>query len=53
MNVHSFGTIKIPILGFPLRNPRENWHVDVVPVERHKVYYKEGNGASFQRLQVM
>jgi hypothetical protein len=26
--------------------PRGKWHLDVVPMERHKVCYKEGSGAS-------
>ncbi len=25
----------------------------VIPVEMHKIYYKEGSGASFQRLQAV
>ncbi len=28
----------------------EKWHLDVVPMERHIVYYREGSGASSQRL---
>jgi hypothetical protein len=32
---------------------REKWHFDVVLAERHKIYYKEGSGASSQRLWVV
>jgi hypothetical protein len=28
-------------------------HLDVVPMESHKVYYKEGNGASSKRLRAV
>ncbi len=34
-------------------NPEEKWHLDVVPVERHKVYYRERSGASSQKLRVV
>jgi hypothetical protein len=33
-----------------LGSPRGKWHLDVILVERHKVYYREGSGASSQRL---
>jgi hypothetical protein len=42
INVQSFGTTKVLVLGLPLGNPGEKWHLDVVPVERHKIYYREG-----------
>ncbi len=44
---------KVLVLGLPLGSPRKKWHLDVVPTERHKIYYREGNGASSQRLQVV
>jgi hypothetical protein len=53
MNIQSFGTIKVSILGFPLGSLGEKWHLDVVPMERHRVHYREGSGASSQRLQTM
>jgi hypothetical protein len=33
--------------------PRKKWHLDVVPMERHIIYYKEGSGGSSQKLQVV
>jgi hypothetical protein len=53
MNGQSFGTTKVLVLGLPLGNHREKWHLDVVPIDRHTIYYKEGNGASFQRLEAV
>jgi hypothetical protein len=53
MNIESFETIKVQVLGLPLRNPEEKWHLNVVPTERHKVYYREGSGASSQRLRIV
>jgi len=50
MNIQSFKTTKVPILGLPFGSIGEKWHLDVVLVEKHKVYYKEGSGASSQRL---
>jgi len=44
---------KVLVSGLPLRSPGKKWHLDVVPTERHKIYYREGNGASSQRLQVV
>jgi hypothetical protein len=40
MNVQNFKTIKVSILGLPFGNPREKCHLDVTPMENHKVYYK-------------
>jgi hypothetical protein len=53
MSIQSFETTKVPILGLPFGNLGEKWHLNVVPIESHRVYYGEGSGASFQRLQVM
>jgi hypothetical protein len=32
---------------------REKWHLDIIPMERHKLYYKERSGASSQRLRAV
>ncbi len=40
------------ILGFPLESPGTKSHLDVVPVERHKVYYK-GEGGGFPQVRVV
>jgi hypothetical protein len=53
MNVQSYGMVKVPILGLRLGSPREKWHLDVILVERHRIYYREGSGASSQRLRAM
>jgi hypothetical protein len=53
MGVQSFRTTKVPVLGLPLGRPKEKWHLDVVPMERHIVYYREGNGVSSQRLRAV
>jgi len=53
MNVQSYGIVKVPILGLRLGSPKEKWHLNVILVERHRIYYREGNGASSQRLQAM
>jgi hypothetical protein len=41
-----WASIKRPNFG----SPGEKWHLDVVLAERHKIYYREGSGASSQRL---
>jgi hypothetical protein len=53
MNVQSFETIRVLVLGLPLGSPREKWHLDVVLAERHRIYYKEGSFASSQSLWVV
>ncbi len=50
MSVQSFETIIIQVLGLPFGTPKEKWHLDVVPIERHIIYYKAGSGASSQKL---
>jgi hypothetical protein len=45
--------MKTTILGLAFENPEEKWHLDVVRTERHIVYYREGSGASSQRLRVV
>jgi len=50
MNVQSFGTTKVPVLGLPLGSPKEKWHLDVVLMDKHIIYYREGSGSSSQRL---
>jgi hypothetical protein len=37
------------ISGLPLGSPRKKSHLDVAPVERHKVYYK-GKGDGFPQV---
>jgi len=46
MSVQSFKITSIPILGLSLRNPEKKYHLDVALANSHKVYYREGNGAS-------
>jgi hypothetical protein len=53
MNIQSYGTIIVPFVGFPLGGPKKKCHLDVAAMESHKVYYKKGSGASFQKLRVM
>ncbi len=50
MNIQSFGTIRIPILGLSFGSLGKKCHLDVAPMENHRIYYMEGNGASSQRL---
>jgi hypothetical protein len=40
----------VGILGFPLGSPKTKCHLDVAPVERHKVYYK-GEGGGFPQVR--
>ncbi len=47
-NGDNFGTIS----GLPLGSPRTKGHLDVAPMERHKVYYM-GEGGGFPRVQAM
>jgi hypothetical protein len=53
MNIQSFGTTRVPILGLALRSLGKKCHLDVAPMENHIVYYREGNGASSQRLHIV
>jgi hypothetical protein len=50
MNIQSFETIKILVLGLPLGNLGKKCHLDVATMESHGIYYNEGSGASSQRL---
>jgi hypothetical protein len=46
-----FWDSKSPNFGTPTWEFRgKKWHLDVVPMDRHKIYYREGSGASSQRL---
>jgi hypothetical protein len=40
MNVQIFRTTRVPILVFPLENPKKKNHLDVAPMKRHKKYYR-------------
>jgi hypothetical protein len=53
MSVQSFKTIIVPILELPLGNLGKKCHLDVAPIEGHKVYYREGRGVSSQRFWVV
>jgi hypothetical protein len=53
MNIQSFGITIIPILGLPLGSPRKKCHLDVALAKSHRIYYREGSGASSQRLWVV
>jgi hypothetical protein len=44
---------RVSILGLPFGSPEKKCHLDVALTESHIAYYKEGNGASSQRLQVV
>jgi hypothetical protein len=33
---------KVPILGLPFENPKKKCHLDVTPMNRHKIYYRVG-----------
>jgi hypothetical protein len=50
MNIQSLGLVRVLVLGFPFGSPKEKWHLDVVPIERDKIYYREESGASSQKL---
>jgi len=53
MNVQNFRRTKVPFLGLPLGSPREKWDLDVIPTDKYIIYYREGSGASSQKLQVV
>jgi hypothetical protein len=46
MGIQSFETTKVPILGCSLESLGKKCHLDVAFMESHKIYYKEGSGAS-------
>jgi hypothetical protein len=50
MSGENFGTIKVLVLS---GGHGEKRHLDVISTKRHKVSYREGSGASFQRLQTI
>jgi hypothetical protein len=50
MNVQSFRTIKVLVLGLPLGSPRKKCHLDVAFTNRHKIYYREESGAIFPKV---
>jgi len=51
--MQSFETIKILVLGLPPRSLGKKCHSDVALAKTHKIYNREGNGASSQRLWPM
>jgi hypothetical protein len=53
MNVQSFEIIRVPILELPLGSLGKKCHLDVAPIEGHKIYYREGSGVLTQRLWVV
>jgi hypothetical protein len=53
MGVQSFKTTKVPILGFSHENFKKKCHLDVALIVSYRVYYREGSGASFRRLQAV
>jgi hypothetical protein len=53
MSVQSFGTTRVLVLELQVGSLVEKWHLDVIPAKRHIIYYREGSGASFQRLRAM
>jgi hypothetical protein len=53
MSIQSFETVKISILGFPFKSPGKKFHLDVAPMKNHRIYYREGSGASSQWLWVV
>jgi len=50
MNIQSFGTIIVLVLGLPFGSLGKKCHLDVTLVESHILYYREWSGASSQRL---
>jgi hypothetical protein len=38
----------VGISGLPFRNPKIKSHLDVAPMEKHKIYYK-GEGGGFPK----
>jgi hypothetical protein len=50
MSVQTSKTTKVLILGLPLKNFGKKCHLDVAHAKNKKVYYREENGASSQRL---
>jgi hypothetical protein len=48
-----FWNSKSPNFGTPTWESRGKWHLDVVPIKKHRVYYREGSGASSQRLRAI
>ncbi len=52
MGPQSCGSPKLKNFGTPTWNPGTKSHLDVAPVERHKVYYKE-EGDGFPQVGAM
>jgi hypothetical protein len=50
MSIQIFKTIRVLILGFPFGNPEKKCHLDVALTKNHRVYYKEGSGASSPKV---
>jgi hypothetical protein len=46
MNIQSFGTLRVPILGLPFGSLEKKCHLNVAPMESHRIYCREGSGAS-------
>jgi len=49
----SFETTRVPIFRILLESPRKKCHLNVAPMESHKIYYREGSDASSQSLRAM
>jgi hypothetical protein len=50
MNIQNYEIANVPVLGILLRTLEKKWHLDIVSMEKHKLYYRDGSGASSQRL---
>jgi hypothetical protein len=46
------GILAMRISGLPLGSPKTKTHLDVVPMERYKIYYK-GEGGGFPQIRAM
>jgi len=51
MIIQNFKTTNVPILGLPFGSSRKMCPLDATNTEIHRIYYREGSGASSQRLQ--
>jgi len=51
--MQNFGITIVLILGLPFESLGKKCHLDVALVESQKIYYREGSGASSQRLWVV
>jgi hypothetical protein len=50
MRLQNFRAIRVPILRFPFGSLKIKCHLDIIPMKKHIIYYKEEGDGFFPNL---